>query len=109
MPRFQFSTELDLPRALAADGVPSLFDPAQARLPGITDDEALSLSLFDQQTFVSADEEGSQASAPTAIVTVPSGTPPTTSFVIDRPFLLAVVDRASGEPLIFGRVVDPAS
>ena len=48
MPRFQFTSQLDLAGDLAGLGVPSLFDPAQARLPGITADEALWLAAVDQ-------------------------------------------------------------
>ncbi len=86
-----------------------MFDPARAKLPGITGDEALWVSHFDEEAFVSADEEGMQASAPTAVRAPVAGAPPSTSLDIDRPFMVAVVDRASGEPLLFGRVVDPTS
>jgi serpin B len=107
MPRFQISTRVNLNAAVSALGASSLFNPSQASLPGITADEALAVSQFDEQAFISADEEGTQASAPTAVRNGPLPTPPTTSLLIDRPFLVAVVDRASGEPLLFGRVVDP--
>jgi len=99
MPRFQFSTPLTLDTLLKANGLGSLFDPARARLPGITGDEALWVSHFD--------EEGTQASAPTAGRPAVAATAPSVSLTIDRPFILSVVDRASGEPLLFGRVVDP--
>ena len=88
-------------------GATTLFDPGQARLPGITADEALWLAALDQASFLSADEEGSQASAPTALRAPPPGAPVTVSLDINRPFVVAVVDRASGEPLLLGRVVDP--
>jgi serpin B len=107
MPRFQLSTQLDLKGLVSALGAPSLFDPNQASLPGITADEDLAVSEFDEQSFISADEEGTQASAPTAVRNGPPAPPPTVTLDIDRPFLVAVVDRASGEPLQLGRVVDP--
>jgi serpin B len=109
MPRFQVSTTAGLEGPLSAEGAPSLFDPNRAQLPGITADEPLWVSRFDEQAFISADEEGTQASAPTAIRTPPPTPPTTIPVVIDRPFMVAVVDRASGEPLLFGRVVDPVS
>jgi serine protease inhibitor len=107
MPRFQFSTQLNLAGPLATLGVSSLFTPGQAQLPGITRDEPLWLAAADQESFISADEEGSQASAPTAVRPQPAGTPVTVSLNVNRPFLVAVVDRASGEPLLFGRVLTP--
>ncbi len=107
LPRFQLSTSVNLNDAISTLGAPSLFDQQEASLPGITADEALAVSQFDEQSFISADEEGTQASAPTAVRTGPVPATPTTSLVVDRPFLVAVVDRASGEPLLFGRVLDP--
>ena len=107
MPRFQVSTNVDLRSALTALGATSLFDPASAQLPGITTDEPLSQAAADQVSYLSADEEGSQASAPTAVVAQPPATPATVSLRVDRPFLVTVVDRASGEPLLLGRIVTP--
>ncbi len=107
MPRFQFTTQSDLSGPLSTLGAASLFQPSQARLPGITSDEPLWLAAADQQSFLSADEEGSQASAPTAVLAPPPVEPVAVSLNVDRPFIVAVVDRASGEPLLLGRVVDP--
>jgi serpin B len=109
MPRFQFSTRVTLDPLLRAGGLTTLFDPAKAQLPGITGDEALWVDQFDEDAFVSADEEGMEASAPTAVRPPPVMPPARTTLRIDRPFLVAVVDRASGEPLLFGRVVDPTA
>ncbi len=107
MPRFQVATQADLAQPLTALGAPSLFDPNRAQLPGITGDEHLSLAAADQSSFLSADEEGSEASAPTAVRAQPGGPPVTVSVDVDRPFVVAVVDRASGEPLLLGRIVAP--
>ena len=109
MPRFQFSTQSDLSGPLTTLGAASLFQPTQAHLPGITADEPLWLAAADEQSFLSADEEGSQASAPTAVLAPPPVEPVAESLNVDRPFVVAVVDRASGEPLLLGRVVDPLS
>ncbi len=109
MPRFQFSTQSDLSGPLSTLGAASLFQPTQAHLPGITADEPLWLAAADEQSFLSADEEGSQASAPTAVLAPPPVEPVAESLNVDRPFVVAVVDRASGEPLLLGRVVDPLS
>jgi len=107
MPRFQFSTGLTLDPLLRAGGLTTLFDPAKSELPGITGDEALWVDHFDEDAFISADEEGMEASAPTAVHPAPPMPTARTTLQVDRPFLVAVVDRASGAPLLFGRVVDP--
>ncbi len=109
MPRFQFTSQSNLSGPLTTIGLGSLFDPGQARLPGITADEPLWLAAADQQSLLSADEEGSQASAPTAVRAQPPETPVAVSLDVNRPFVVAVVDRASGEPLLLGRVTDPLS
>jgi serpin B len=109
MPRFQFATTLPLEPLLVAAGAPSLFDENTAKLPGITADAPLWLSAFDEQAFVSADEEGMQASAPTDVHPGPPPPPPAVHLVVDRPFVVAVVDRASGEPILFGQVADPGT
>jgi serpin B len=95
MPRFELSTRLDLNQVVSALGAPSLFDVNQAALPGVTADENLAVSNFDEQSFVSADEEGTQASAPTAVRNGRPTSPPTTSLDIDRPFLVAVAVASS--------------
>ncbi len=109
MPRFQFTTQSDLSGPLTTLGAPSLFQPGQAHLPGITADEQLWLAAADQQSLISADEEGSQASAPTAVLAPTPVSAVSEALNVDRPFVVAVVDRASGEPLLLGRVVDPLS
>jgi serpin B len=109
MPRFQFSTRLTLDPLLRAGGLTSLFDPATSQLPGITGDEALWVDHFEDDAFISADEEGMEASAPTAVRPAPPMPAARTTLRIDRPFVVAVVDRASGEPLLFGRIVDPTA
>jgi serpin B len=107
LPRFEILTRSNLGPVLRAHGLTTIFDPAHARLGGLAPDLLLTLDGFDEAAFVSADEEGMQAAAPTAVrAPVP---PPSAPVVVrvDRPFIVAVVDRASGEPVLFGRVVDP--
>ncbi|HVN52543.1 MAG TPA: serpin family protein, partial [Acidimicrobiales bacterium] len=88
MPRFQFSTRVTLDPLLRAQGLTTLFDPARARLPGITGDEALWVSQFDEEAFISADEEGMEASAPTAVRAAPPMPASAVALSIDRPFLV---------------------
>lgn len=56
------------------------------------------------------DEEGTEASAATAVVMAPGGAamaPKLFEFVLDRPFLLFIRDRQTGAILFLARVQDP--
>jgi serine protease inhibitor len=78
-----------------------LFDP---RPPGAR------IDWVRQDVFVEVNEEGTEAAAVTSIGVVPtSAPPPPLPFVVDRPFVFAIRDDASGELLFVGRVVDPVT
>ena len=108
LPRFAFTTQGDLDDPLSEIGAPAAFNVGQADFTGITTDEALAISEFPHQAFLSVDEEGTEASATTVIPSKPPARPVTTTTLrVDRPFLLMVVDRATNEPLFLGRVMNP--
>lgn len=60
------------------------------------------------QATIDVDEKGTEAAAATAVsvgrVSRPSG-----SLVVDRPFLFAIRDDATGAVLFVGRVTDPTA
>ena len=139
LPRFGFTTDLDLVDPLRALGAIDAFDPLLADFTGISADEALSLAGVPHQTFFAVDEEGTEGSGTRPVTTTtarptttttgtdvepttpgdvdttpgtatavpPTVAPPTRRIVIDRPFLVIVSDRATGAPLLYGRVVSP--
>ena len=110
LPRFGFTTQGDLDEALGQLGAKAAFTPGESDFSGITQDEALSISDFPQQSFISADEDGTVAKATQVI---PSNDPTSsvalTTVAINRPFIVMVVDRATSEPIFLGRVLNPAS
>ena len=62
------------------------------------------------QTFLDVDESGTEAAAATAVVVSPAsgGAPPRiVRMVVDRPFILAIVDRETKTLLFLGRVLEP--
>ena len=66
------------------------------------------------EAFVAVDEEGTEAAAATAVVMQRAGAmpQPPVPFVVDRPFLFAIHEVATGTPLFLaplfvGRVSDP--
>ena len=55
-------------------------------------------------------EKGTVASAATSVGIIAGAAPaPRSQVLFNRPYLLMVVDTATGEPLLLARVADPAS
>ena len=64
------------------------------------------------QAYIDVDEQGTEAAAATAITMRPMAMrrgPGPIRMVVDRPFLFAIVDTATGLPLFLGHVVRPAT
>lgn len=110
LPRFGFTTQQNLGDALVEVGASAAFTPGEADFSGITDDEALSISSFPQQTFLSADEEGTTQGTATQVIRRRDQVSITlTPVSIARPFIVMVIDRSTGEPIFLGRVLNPTS
>lgn len=109
LPRFAFESGYELGEPLQALGMEDAFDQRAANFEGITtarDD--LHIDQVYHDTFVSVDEEGTEAAAATGVVMgVTSAPADPFEFVADRPFLFAVRDRPTGAVLFLGRAVDP--
>jgi serpin B len=107
-PRFGIETKLDLNRALAAMGMPLAFDERRADFSGITPAADLYISGVIHQANIDVDEEGTEASAATAVIMgTTSMPPPPIPMTVDRPFLFALRDVQTGAILFLGRVVEP--
>jgi serpin B len=107
-PKFKFRTHVLLNDALHRLGMTDAFDPGRADFSGISD-EQLFVSQVVHDAYVSVDEEGTEAAAATGVaIQAVSGLARTTDVTVDRPFLFAITDQATGAPLFLGRVVDPA-
>lgn len=94
--------------------MPTAFDGDRADFTGMTDPtdpaERLYLAAVFHQATVIVDERGTEAAAASAArMAVRGASPRAEPFVVDRPFLFAIVDRASGLVLFLGRVVDPTA
>lgn len=116
LPRFTVDPPraIDAGQALTALGMPTAFDGDRADFTGMSDpaDPADRLYLADvfHQATVIVDERGTEAAAASAArMAVRGASPRAEPFVVDRPFLFAIVDRASGLVLFLGRVVDPTA
>ncbi|MFU8805679.1 MAG: serpin family protein [Bradymonadaceae bacterium] len=115
-PRFESEGEFKLSDTFKAMGMVDAFDKCDADFGGITgadpciDFVSLYISEVLHKSFVSVDEEGTEAAAATAVIfaTPPSAPldPPDVRF--DRPFYYAVYDHGTETVLFLGRMVDPS-
>jgi len=107
LPKFEVGTEVQLSDALADLGMPAAFGPG-ADFGGMVEGDGGGLSIDEvyHQSFVSVDEEGTEAAAATAVVATESAPRERDELRFDRPFLFCIRDRPTDAVLFLGRVVD---
>ncbi|MBE6723841.1 MAG: hypothetical protein E7576_01395 [Ruminococcaceae bacterium] len=112
VPKFDASSSADISAALASLGATDVFDPDRADFtPLIPEDADLSVSPYVSEARhavrVSIDEEGVEGAALTSLTVYGASEPPPEEidFVLDRPFVFAVVQW--GLPLFAGIVNQP--
>jgi serpin B len=109
LPRFRLETDFNLVPALRQLGVTAAFT-RDADFSGITAAERLRIGAVVHKAYVDVDERGTEAAAATGITFRPTAAfraPPPVAVVVDRPFLFAIVDSATGLPLFLGQVSHP--
>ena len=106
LPRWTFTSRLDLGTPLGAAGMPLAFTPS-ADFSGISA-EPLFIDEVVQEAFIEVNETGTEAAAATAVgVTATSLELPAEKpkiFHADHPFLYLIRDRKTGVVLFLGRV-----
>jgi serpin B len=117
LPKFTLNpATIEMKPMLQALGMKSAFDAPKGsanfdRMAPRKTEEWLALGEVYHKTFLSLDEEGTEAAAATAVETFMVGSvtapPPPPEVHVDRPFLFAIQHRASGLCLFLGRVTDP--
>jgi serpin B len=111
LPRFRLEAAFNLIPALRRLGVTRAFDD-KADFTGITDAEPLQIGAVAHKAYVDVDEHGTEAAAATAIAFRPLAAirpPSPVTMVVDRPFLVAIVDTATSLPLFLGQVTRPGT
>jgi serpin B len=109
MPRFDFETNLDLPKLLKEMGMTAPFDPGIADFSGITGTRELFISEALHRANITVDEKGTEAAAATVLAMPVSGPPKPVELTADRPFIIAIAERETGAILFLGQVTDPSS
>jgi serpin B len=109
MPRWDFETSLSLADTLRAMGMIAPFEGAD--FSGISSEVELVISDVIHKSNVTVDEEGTEAAAATAIIMAETSAmvpDRQVDFVLDHPFIFAIVDNESGTILFLGRVTNPS-
>ncbi|QIZ72358.1 serpin family protein [Oxynema aestuarii] len=107
LPKFELQSKLDLSQVLSSLGMPSAFSKS-ADFSGIDNSRDLYLSAAIQQTFITVNEQGTEASASSAVASGVRGAQNSTlEFRADRPFIFLIRDNTSGSLLFIGRLVNP--
>lgn len=111
LPKFRQRTSTQLIPVLRQLGVEDAFTGA-ADFTGITTAERLLIGAVVHQAYIDVDEQGTEAAAATAIgmrAMALRREPEPIPFTVDRPFLFAITDTATGLPLFLGQVTRPAA
>lgn len=108
LPRVTLRDKITMNGLLTGLGMGVAFTPA-ADFAGLSP-QACCIGLVEQAATLQVGEQGTVASAATAVGVIPSaayaGPPPVT---FDRPYLMVVTDAATREPLVMARVADPSA
>lgn len=112
LPKFKTEYSNKLKNALGLMGMQVAFSPA-ADFSGMTTDRPATIHIDDviHKTYMSVDEDGTEASAVTAAIPMTGGGMgiPETSFTmeVNRPFFLAIEDTETKELLFTGLIYNP--
>jgi serpin B len=107
MPRFKFKTAVGLADKLMQLGMTDAFT-GMADFSGIDGGHDIFIKAVVHQAMIAVDEKGTEAAAATAVVGETTGAILAENLTVDRPFLFAIRDDATGTLLFLGRVVDPS-
>ena len=109
IPRFKFTCKYDLTISLGQLGMPNAFAP-HCDFSGIDGTKDLYIQSVVHQAFVDVNEEGTEAAAATGVVVgITSVGPRIPVFRADHPFVFVIQEKATGNILFFGQVVEPKS
>lgn len=109
IPKIEFTSKtFSLKPGLMAMGMASAFTKS-AEFTGLCANRPLYIDQVLQKAMIEMDETGVEAAAATAVVLpkISIAPPPPRRLVIDRPYLVAIVDQVTGAVLFVGRIEDP--
>lgn len=111
VPRFAVDFSVDLRKSLTRLGMGIAFEPSSADF-SLLGSPPFCISQVVHRTLLEVDEEGTVATAATAVLPVPlspgKGPEKARTLVFDRPFAIAIMDATSGAILFLGIVHNPS-
>jgi serpin B len=117
VPKVSFTSQsFSLAKALEAMGMPLAFDPVNADFKGLCthppDGDNLYISDVLQKAMIAMQETGVEAAAATAVIIARSSSveeppPVPIPMIVNRPYVLSIVDVPTGAVLFLGHIVDP--
>lgn len=109
LPRFKVENDLTLNEPLKNMGMKAAFtDFADFR--GITPNEKIAVSEVKHKTYITVDEDGTEAAAVTSIGMVTTSLPVIDYYIVnaDRPFFFVIREKSTGIIVFAGKVGSPA-
>ena len=106
MPRLKVENKFKLKETLEDMGMPVAFTP-MANFSGISDTPVM-ISDIIHKTYVTVDEEGTEAAAVTAVQFEYTSIPEYKLFNVNRPFVFIISEKSTGVILFAGKIGNPA-
>lgn len=109
LPRFRLTSQFSLADPLREMGMADAFSLPPADFSGMNGKKDLYISAVIHKAFVDVNEEGTEATAATAVAMALTAAPqPPVVFRADHPFLFFILERRSQSILFMGRLSKPA-
>src|SRR5690625_1109762 len=111
MPKFEMEYEIDdFPQVLQDLGMVNAFDAGLSDFSGMNRNSGKMIYIGDSQhkTFISVDEEGTEAAAVTSVGMQLTSMPSIVELRLDRPFFFAIREVESNTILFMGKIMDPS-
>lgn len=112
MPKFKFTSKLDMKSYLKQMGVVDIFAPSTADLSGISSDPRLFLSKALHATAIEVDKQGTKAAALTYMEIMLSSARiirPVVELTLNRPFAFIIYDKKNKLPIFVGKLGDASA
>ncbi|XP_076020831.1 serpin A3-5-like [Genypterus blacodes] len=106
VPKFSIKTSYSLKDMLITMGMTDMFG-AQADLSGISETANLAVSEVVHQASLDVDESGATAAAATGVGIMLMSLRIVPVLRFDRPFMVVIIDRATGNINFLGKIVNP--
>ena len=109
IPKFSYDYDIEMSGALKALGMTKPFDAEKADFSalGSSGNGNIFISRVLHKAYIAVDEKGTKAGAATAVETKETAVAVDIySVTLDRPFIYAVTDNATGLPVFIGTVTD---